>query len=177
LAQSTNQIAFVSTTSVGSETAQIRESSQVALALSSTTSSQINTLTSPKISASKVENSSSFTSFFQTNQYYLVALGCLLSVTTCCVCYLYRRWRQKKRSATSQFTNSTMKPPSTKSHSSKLTTSGLFSTTSYSTSMSNTSSNQTSEFSQNQTISLTLASKELGNFVTFFILYHFVLTK
>jgi hypothetical protein len=168
--QSTNQIVFVSNTSVGSETEQTRESSQVALVLSFTANSQINTLTSPKISASKVENSSSFTTFFQTNQYYLVALGSVLLVTTCCVCYLYFRRRQRRRSTTSQFPNSTMKPPSTKNHFSRQTASGVYSTTSYSTTMSNTSSTRTSEYSQDQTMSLTLASKELGILMTFFVL-------
>jgi hypothetical protein len=166
-AQSTNQIEYFSTASVGSETAQKRESSHVALVLSSTSNSQFNTLTYPKSSASKVENSSSFTTFFQTNQYYLVALGSVLLVLTCCLCYFYRRWRQRKRT-TSQFTNSTLKAPSTKSNTSKQTTSSLYSTTSYTTSMSNTSSNQTSEYSQDQTMSLTLASKELGILMPFF---------
>jgi hypothetical protein len=163
LAQSTNQIAFVSTTSVGSETA-----SQVALVRSLPGNSQIKTLTSPKSSAPKAENSPSFVTFIQTNQYSVIALGCSLLVLTCCVCYLYIRRRQSRRSTTSQFRNSTMKPPSTKSYTSKQTASGLYST-------SSSTSNQSSEYSQDQTMSVTLASTELGILVTFFILLSFAL--
>jgi hypothetical protein len=154
----------------GSETAQnTRDTSQSVSHISSTVNSQIRTLEPSKSSISMIDNSSYLLTFFKSNQYYLIALGCLLMVLTCCcLYYLYRSRRRRNISKGSTFSNSTVQTTSSNSNTTNRTTNSLYSASYYSTSMSNTSSSQNSDYPQNQTMSMTLASKELGNLICLF---------
>jgi hypothetical protein len=143
----------------------MRSSSQSSVRISLIVISQIKT--TPRASKSTtemVEISSSFFMMLQTNQYFLIALGCMLLVVTCCLCIFYRKWRQKRVSKTSKFTNPTIKSASSKSYTTNQTASSFNFTTAPSSSTYDTSSAHSSEYSQNQTMSITLASNELGIF-------------
>jgi hypothetical protein len=165
-AQITNQFGFNSNTTDRSQTAQtIRESSQMAALTSLRVDSQIRTLKVSNSVTLTVESSSSLSTLIQSNPYFLIALVCSLLLLTCCLCYSYRRSRQTR---TSLFSNATGTNSFSKSQSSGQTTGSLYAgTTSISTSMSNSSSIKRSDFSQNQTMSITLASKELGILLSF----------
>jgi hypothetical protein len=138
--------------------------------ISSAVTSQIKTLRiSQSATSTMAESNSSFFTFLQTNQYSMIALGCILLVTTCCLCCFYRRWKQRRVSKSSCITaHPTFKTSSSKSHNTNQASSNLNYATETSTATSNSSFTHNSEYSQIQTMSITLAPDELGNFVSLY---------
>lgn len=153
-----SQLATISSTSRPGTTQTLGESAQVSI----TVYSQIRTVKSTTNAPSMFESISSIFTMFQTNHLYLIAFGCILLVLICCLCHLYRRWRQRRVSKTSTDPNSPIRNSSSHSYDTNQRASSEYSTTSYSTSMFNTTSQQNSDYSPNETMSITLASTELG---------------